>query len=94
MLSPADQAPAALARRLRTPGAHASGQGHVGGSLNGIRRKTMNIKDFKNLDKNDILEMLGMRSESTTSSVLRTISLIAMGVVAGATVARSRPTSR
>ena len=47
----------------------------------------MNIKDFKNLDKKDILEMLGIRSESATSSVLRTISLIAMGVVAGATVA-------
>ena len=46
----------------------------------------MNIKDFKNLDKDRILEILGI-DKPATSGVLWTIGLVAMGVVAGATVA-------
>ncbi len=48
----------------------------------------MNIKDIKNLDKEQILELLGLESErSTTSSVIWSVALIAMGAVAGATIA-------
>lgn len=48
----------------------------------------MNIKDIKNLDKDQILEMLGLEGErSTTSSILWSIGLIAIGAVAGAGIA-------
>jgi hypothetical protein len=47
----------------------------------------MNIKDFKNLDKDDILEMLGIESGTTTSGVLWSIGLVVVGMVAGAATA-------
>jgi gas vesicle protein len=48
----------------------------------------MNIKDIKNLDKDQILELLGLETErSTTSSILWTLGLVGIGVVAGATAA-------
>jgi hypothetical protein len=48
----------------------------------------MNIKDIKNLDKEQILELLGLESErSTTSSIVWTLGLVAIGAIAGAGVA-------
>lgn len=48
----------------------------------------MNIKDIKNLDKDQILELLGLESErSTTSSIVWTLGLVAIGAIAGAGVA-------
>jgi hypothetical protein len=44
----------------------------------------MNIKDLKNLDKEDLLELLGV---DTGISVLWTVGLVAIGAVAGATAA-------
>lgn len=46
----------------------------------------MTINDFKNLDKHHILEMLGIE-KPITSRVLGTIGLVAIGALAGATVA-------
>ncbi len=46
----------------------------------------MNVKDLKNLDKDDILELLGVQT-SSTSSVLWTVGLLAVGAVVGATTA-------
>jgi gas vesicle protein len=48
----------------------------------------MNIKDIKNLDKDQILELLGLETErSTTSSIIWTLGLVALGAIAGAGVA-------
>jgi hypothetical protein len=48
----------------------------------------MNIKDIKNLDKDQILELLGLESErSTTSSIVWTLGLVAIGAIAGAGIA-------
>ncbi len=47
----------------------------------------MKIKDLKNLDKDEILEMLGVDVRSTTSSALWTAGLLLVGMLAGATVA-------
>lgn len=48
----------------------------------------MNIKDIKNLDKDQILELLGLESErSTTSSILWSLGLVGVGAVVGAGVA-------
>ncbi len=47
----------------------------------------MKIKDLKNLDKDEILEMLGVDVRSTTSSALWTTGLLLVGMLAGATVA-------
>lgn len=48
----------------------------------------MNIKDIKNLDKDQILELLGLDSEtSTTSSIVWSMGLVAIGAIAGAGVA-------
>jgi hypothetical protein len=47
----------------------------------------MNIKDLKNLDKDEILELLGVDVRSTTSSVLWTAGLLVVGMLAGATAA-------
>lgn len=46
----------------------------------------MNIKDLKNLDKDDLLELLGVDT-GTTSGVLWTVGLLAIGAVVGATAA-------
>lgn len=48
----------------------------------------MNIKDLKNLDKDQLLELLGLEEdESTSSTVLRMAGLIALGAVVGASIA-------
>jgi YtxH-like protein len=48
----------------------------------------MNIKDLKNLDKDQILELLGLESEeSTPSSILRALGLMGIGAVVGASIA-------
>ncbi len=47
----------------------------------------MNIKDLKNLDKDDLLELLGVDTGTTTSGVLWTVGLVAIGAVVGATAA-------
>ncbi len=44
----------------------------------------MNIKDIKNLDKDQILEMLGLQERNTTSSFLGTVGLLGLGLVVGA----------
>ncbi len=46
----------------------------------------MNIKDLKNLDKKEILELLGVEVGGA-SSVLWTVGLLAIGAVVGATAA-------
>jgi hypothetical protein len=48
----------------------------------------MNTKDIKNLDKEQILEMLGLETErSVASSVLWSIGLVGIGAIAGAVLA-------
>lgn len=47
----------------------------------------MNMKDLKNLDKEDILRMLGVDVHSATSTVLWTAGLVAIGAVVGAAAA-------
>lgn len=47
----------------------------------------MNMKDLKNLDKKDILQMLGVDVPSATSTVLWTTGLVAIGAVVGAAAA-------
>lgn len=48
----------------------------------------MNLKDLKNLDKDQILEMLGLEEESsTTSSLFKALGLVGLGAVIGAGVA-------
>jgi uncharacterized membrane protein YebE (DUF533 family) len=47
----------------------------------------MNIKDLKNLDKEEILEMLGIDVTSTASTVLWTAGLVAVGAIVGAAAA-------
>ncbi len=47
----------------------------------------MKMKDLKNLDKDEILELLGVDVRSTTSSVLWTTGLLVVGALAGATLA-------
>jgi len=47
----------------------------------------MNIKDIKNLDKDQILELLGLEERSTTSSILWSLALVGVGAIAGAGVA-------
>ncbi len=45
----------------------------------------MNTKDIKNLDKDQILELLGLETErSVASSVLWSIGLVGIGAIAGA----------
>lgn len=48
----------------------------------------MKLKDLKNFDKSQLLDMLGLEAKSsTTSSVLQTLGLIGLGAVLGAGVA-------
>jgi gas vesicle protein len=47
----------------------------------------MTIKDVKNLDKDQILEMLGLEQQSsTTGTLLRWLGLVTVGAVVGAAV--------
>ena len=47
----------------------------------------MDMKDIKNLDKEQILEMLGLQQADTTLAVtLRALGLIGIGALLGATV--------
>lgn len=46
----------------------------------------MNIKDIKNLDKDQILAMLGLQEHDTTSSLLGTLGLLGLGLIVGAAV--------
>jgi gas vesicle protein len=47
----------------------------------------MNIKDIKNLDKDEILEMLGLKERDTTSSLFGSLGLLGVGLLVGAAVA-------
>lgn len=47
----------------------------------------MNIKDIKNLDKEQILDLLGLEERSATSSILWSLALVGIGAIAGAGVA-------
>lgn len=47
----------------------------------------MNLKDLKNMDKNDLLGLLGLEQiPSGASSVLRSLGLIGIGALIGASV--------
>ena len=47
----------------------------------------MNLKDLKNVDKTQILEMLGLEEKSsTTSNVLQSLGLIGVGAIVGAAI--------
>jgi hypothetical protein len=47
----------------------------------------MDMKDIKNLDKEQILEMLGLQQADTTVAVtLRALGLIGIGALLGATI--------
>ncbi len=47
----------------------------------------MDMKDIKNLDKEQILEMLGLQQADTTlASTLRALGFIGIGALVGATV--------
>jgi len=47
----------------------------------------MNIKDIKNMDKEQILGLLGLEEDSTLSSVVGALGWIGVGALAGAVVA-------
>ena len=45
----------------------------------------MNLKELRNLDKDDILEMMGLQTKSSTAAVLAgTIGTFAVGLLVGA----------
>jgi len=45
----------------------------------------MNLKDLRNLDKEDILEMMGLQSKSSTAAVVGgTLGIFAVGLLVGA----------
>jgi YtxH-like protein len=47
----------------------------------------MDIKDIKNLDKEQLLELLGLQeTDSTMTTVFRALGLIGIGALVGATV--------
>lgn len=47
----------------------------------------MNVKDIKNMDKEHILELLGLKEDSTLGSVFGALGWIGVGALAGAVVA-------
>ncbi len=47
----------------------------------------MNIKDLRNMDKEQILGLLGLEEKSTMSSLLGSLGWIGLGVLAGAAAA-------
>jgi gas vesicle protein len=45
----------------------------------------MNLKELRNLDKEDILEMMGLQSKSSTAAVVGgTVGIFAIGLLVGA----------
>jgi gas vesicle protein len=48
----------------------------------------MKLKDLKNFDKSQLLDMLGLEQKSsTTSSLMTTLGLVGLGAIVGAGVA-------
>ncbi len=47
----------------------------------------MNVKDIRNLDKEQILGLLGLEEKSILSALFRSLSWIGIGALAGAAVA-------
>ncbi len=47
----------------------------------------MNIKDIKNLDKEQILDLLGIETKSTLGSILGSFGWLVLGAATGAVVA-------
>jgi YtxH-like protein len=51
-----------------------------------MKEAEMNLKDLKNMDKSDVLGLLGLEQiPSGTSQVLRSLGLIGIGALIGAT---------